>query len=189
MVYFISGDTYHDRSDLQSIALGFGDMADAAEIVCLGFILAEMEDDLTTEEKSFLSSAVFMGMLCGGLIWGSISDSIGRRKALLLALGINTIAGLLSAASPDINWLIFFRVIAGLGIGGSVPCLFTLGKEIFPRKRSGQLLSVVAGMWVLGALYVALLGWIMLGELDTGWRLFAIASALPSAFVSLGFSP
>ena len=102
-----------------AIYLGFGNMADAAEIVCLGFIMAEMDDFLSEEEKSFLSSAVFIGMLVGGCLWGSLSDSVGRRKAYIWALFLDTMAAFLSAFSPTILVLIFARVAAGIGIGGS----------------------------------------------------------------------
>lgn len=45
----------------------------------------------------FLSAAVFMGMLFGGMLTGYISDRFGRKFALLLALGLNFLAGMFVA--------------------------------------------------------------------------------------------
>lgn len=171
-----------------SLCLAMGNAADAVEIMCVGFIMAELDDSLSSLDKELLSAAVFMGMLFGGLLGGYLSDIVGRRRSLLLALSINSIAGLLSAASVNINMLITLRVIAGIGIGGSVPIVFSLGAEVFPAPRRGQLLSVIASFWMVGAIFTAFSAWIMLGKDLSGhrilpggsWRLFAVVSALPA---------
>jgi VNT family MFS transporter (synaptic vesicle glycoprotein 2) len=165
-------------------SLGIANAADAAEIVCLGFIMNEIDDELDAEQKSLLSSAVFMGMLVGGLGWGSISDAIGRRSALSMSLWLNTVAGGLSGIAPNINILIILRMFAGIGIGGSVPCLYALGGEIFPVSQRGSLLSIVSAFWMVGAIWTAIVAWVMLGIWHTGWRPYAVASILPS-FVAL----
>lgn len=127
-----------------AIALAIGNAADAVEILCVGYIMSEMDDDITTSDKELLSSAVFIGMLAGGLLCGIMSDIIGRKPCLQFSLFLNAIAGASSAVAPNINWLIVIRVVGGIGIGGSVPSVFTLGAEIFPSKIRGKMLSVIA---------------------------------------------
>ena len=172
--------SYRYRQAMYSIYLGLGNAADASEIVCLGFIMTELEDELTKSEKGLLSSAVFIGMLVGGLLWGSLADIFGRKRGYVWALQLATVADLLSVFAPNVSVLIIARVLAGLGIGGSVPNLYAFGKEIFVEKRSGELLSIVSAFWMVGALFVACAGWIMLGVMDAGWRAFAFVAALPS---------
>lgn len=58
-----------------------------------GYIMTELGDRISSEDKEFLTAAVFMGMLAGGMCVGFISDTLGRKKALLISLGINFIAG------------------------------------------------------------------------------------------------
>ena len=99
-----------------------------------------MELNLPSESKEFLTASVFAGMLVGGLICGVIADKWGRKKCLLYSTGINAIAGLLSASTPTIGWLIFFRVVAGMGIGGSIPTVFTLGSNVNDSTSSLLLL-------------------------------------------------
>ncbi len=47
------------------------------------------------------------------------------------------------------------RVIAGIGVGGSIPSVFTLYTEYLPTHRRGMLLSIVAGFWTIGTIYTA----------------------------------
>lgn len=174
---------------LLTICLALGNAADAVEIMCIGFIMADIPD-ISTSYKEWLSSAVFIGMLVGGLLCGYLSDHIGRRPCLLGSLFINACAGLASAAVPNIPLLILCRVIAGLGIGGSVPIVFALGAEIFPCAIRGKQLSVIASFWMVGALYTATAAWVMLGNDSHGqrimpnisWRIFAIVCSLPAFF-------
>ena len=114
--------------------LALGNAADAVEILCAGFLLTEMGDSITTWDKEFLSASVFMGMLVGGVVAGYLSDAFGRKKVLMWSFALNVTAGFASALSPGINTLIFFRVVGGVGIGGSVPIVFSLGAELFPLQ-------------------------------------------------------
>lgn len=169
-----------------ALSLAMGNAADAVEIMCVGFILSEMSD-ISSFQKEFLSAAVFMGMLFGGIICGYASDVVGRRPCLLYSLGLNLLAGLASAAAPNVDILILCRVIGGLGIGGSVPIVFSMGAEIFPSYVRGKYLSVIASFWMVGAVFTAFSAWIMLGDdfkgqkmiPGVGWRAFALVSALP----------
>ena len=169
------------------LSLAMGNAADAVEIICVGFIMAEM-GDISATDKEFLSAAVFMGMLFGGFLCGYASDIVGRRPCLKYSLMLNTIAGFASAAAPDINTLIATRVFGGLGIGGSVPIVFSMGAEIFPSDVRGKYLSLIASFWMVGAIYAGFTAWVMLGNdfndnkimPGVGWRWYAVVSALPA---------
>lgn len=171
-----------------SLCLAMGNAADAVEILCVGFVMSDIDNEITSSSKEYLSSSVFMGMLFGGIFCGYASDVIGRRKCLLFSLFLNSLAGFSSAFVPNIQGLIICRIIGGLGIGGSVPIVFSLGAEIFPSLVRGKYLSIIASFWMVGALYTAFFAWIMLGNDLNGnkilpgvhWRAFAFVCALPA---------
>lgn len=177
-----------------SLCLAMGNVADAVEIMCVGFIMSEISY-LSSLNKELLSAAVFIGMLFGGAAGGYISDYLGRRTCLLYSLGLNALAGFFSSFSTNIGLLIFFRLIAGLGIGGSVPIVFSLGAEIFPQASRGRYLLVIASAWMVGAVFAALSAWLMLGKDIDGhkiipglsWRYYAAVCSLP-AFVAFMLS-
>ena len=62
----------------------------------MGFILPELPD-APAAQRGFLSAAIFIGMLFGGLLCGMIADRLGRRPCLLLSLGITGAFG-----APDV---------------------------------------------------------------------------------------
>lgn len=127
-------------------------------------------------------------MFIGGIGCGLFSDIYGRRPCLLYSLAINTIAGVASAFAPNVKLLIVCRVIGGIGIGGSVPAVFSLGAEMFAPAVRGKLLSAIASFWMVGAIFVAGAAWIMLGKDSKGneilpgsnWRWFAGVCAVPA---------
>jgi VNT family MFS transporter (synaptic vesicle glycoprotein 2) len=53
------------------------------------------------------------------------------------------------------------RYLIGLGIGGSVPIVFSLGAEFFPTEVRGRHLSVIASFWMVGALFTAGAAWVV----------------------------
>jgi len=193
--------------------LGFGNVADAVEILAIGYILTVYEDaegamtpwessmclvywcciELYTELSNglvvagLLTAAVFAGMLCGGMVGGVAGDLYGRKPVLLTTLAINAIAAFLSAFAPNIYWLIFFRAIAGLGVGGVVAALFALCLEHVPVSARGRYVTILCSFWMVGAVLTAGTAWIMLGKYSNGerilhlsWRWFAAVVGLPS---------
>ncbi|KAG7389091.1 hypothetical protein PHYBOEH_007622 [Phytophthora boehmeriae] len=170
--------------------LGFGNVADAVEILAIGYILTVYEDTegaMTPSESSLLTAAVFVGMLCGGLVGGVAGDVYGRKPVLLTTLAINAVAAFLSAFSPNIYWLIFFRAMAGLGVGGVVASLFALCLEHVPVAARGRYVTILCSFWMVGAVLTAGTAWIMLGKysdgtriLELSWRWFAAVVGLPS---------
>jgi MFS transporter, VNT family, synaptic vesicle glycoprotein 2 len=170
------------------LSLGVANSSDATEILCLSYIISNTDFDITILHETawragILASMVFLGMLLGGLWVGVAGDLQGRRPMLLLGLLTNSISGILSCISVNVWMLAVLRFLSGLGIGATVPPLFTLCSELAPAHDRGFWVSVAASFWMVGSIYVAIVAWIMLsGEgLNWSWRIFALACALPSA--------
>lgn len=126
-------------------------------------------------------------MLLGGMLGGVLGDHYGRKPVLLTTLAINAAAAFLSAFSTSIYWLILFRAIAGLGVGGVVSSLFALCLEHVPVSARGRYVTILCSFWMVGSVLTAGTAWIMLGNnadgeriLDLSWRWFAAVVGLPS---------
>lgn len=126
-------------------------------------------------------------MLAGGFFGGVLGDVYGRKPVLLTTLAINAASAFLSAFSTSIYWLIFFRTLAGLGVGGVVSSLFALCLEHVPVSARGRYVTILCSFWMVGSVLTAGTAWIMLGNdanghriLDISWRWFAAVVGFPS---------
>ncbi|KAK4478982.1 hypothetical protein RD792_014489 [Penstemon davidsonii] len=163
---------------------GLGWIAEAMEMMILSFIgsAVQSEWNLSPGEKSFISTAVFAGMLVGAFSWGAISDTYGRKKGILGVASITAIAGLLSAFSPNYTSLIIIRCIAGVGLGGMH--IFTSWfLEFVPTPNRGAWMIVFSSFWTLGTIFEAGLAWIIMPVF--GWRWLVALSSIPSFIVLL----
>ena len=79
--------------------------------------MASSKDLLNSKliDKGWLSAILFIGMLIGGYIWGSVGDVLGRRKTLIIAMVVNAVFGIGSSLVQQ-KWQFFvMRFFSGLG--------------------------------------------------------------------------
>ncbi|MGY0389310.1 MFS transporter [Nocardioides sp. WG-D5] len=116
-------------------------------------------------------------------LWGALSDRFGRVRLMQGALVGAGIAGLVSAAAPNLITLVVVRVVAGAFFGAIVPTSLTyVGDTVSATHRQRALSDLMAAMAVGTALAAAAAG--ITGQL-AGWRVvFAVPAvvALVSAW-------
>ena len=99
------------------VVAGWGIASDAFEIFSISFVVPVAKADLHLDNisKGAVDSIIFVGMMIGGFLWGSLSDTIGRRASLIISLLMNGLAGLGSAFMPSYQWFLLFRLVSGIG--------------------------------------------------------------------------
>ena len=119
--------------------IGSGLFLDAVDIYVQGpllaYFLATGWSDIK-QNANFLS-ATFVGLLCGALISGRLSDRFGRRRLYQANLILFGVSSILAAFAPSPALLIACRVVIGLGLGGEVIVSYgTLTEFVPPAKRA-----------------------------------------------------
>ncbi|KAK2172293.1 hypothetical protein NP493_973g01033 [Ridgeia piscesae] len=136
-------------------------------------------------------------MMVGGYLWGTLADIFGRRAVLLWSLTMNALGGLASSFA-HVFWLfLLLRVISGIGVGGSMPVIFTYFGEFQPKVRRGQMISVLAMFWMAGNIMAAALAWLVIPHSElrlfgpdfvyNSWRIYLALCILPSLSSALLF--
>ena len=123
-------------------------------------------------------SAAFLGYLFGAIIFGTLSDRIGRKKTLILASCVFSVGTLLAYFSHSIQSLILIRIFTGFGIGGAVPCAITLTSEYSPLKGRGKYVSVMYSGFLIGIVFGGYAAGVMLQYLNWRW-LFVLGFLAP----------
>lgn len=115
-----------------------------------------------------IASAAMVGMLCGSLVFGRVSDRIGRRPAFQLTVTIFAGFSALCAVAHGPTQLIVLRFCVGVGIGGFIPVDTAMLYEFLPRLARARMLGLWAIAFPLGGLAATFL---IRGLLPTiGWR-------------------
>jgi putative MFS transporter len=97
------------------------------------------------------------GMLVGGLFWGIIGDTKGRKNILFGSILIYSLANLANAFVTDMTQYSLVRFVAGLGLAGELGAAITLVSEIMHKEKRGYGTMVIVTMGALGAVAAALI--------------------------------
>ncbi|WP_265584220.1 MFS transporter [Streptomyces acidicola] len=83
-------------------------------------------------------SAVALGMIPGSLVWGPLSDRIGRRGVCVWSLTAYGVLALASAASPTFSMLMMTRFLSGMALAGIYTVTFPYFLELLPSRTRGR---------------------------------------------------
>ncbi|MFE4501860.1 multidrug effflux MFS transporter [Rhodococcus sp. NPDC056743] len=129
-----------------------------------------MAESLDTSAASVqLTLTTFMaGLGIGQLIIGPISDGIGRRRLLLGAAAITTLASAACALAPTIEFLIGARLIQGLSGGAAIVLARACIADRARGNGAAKLFSIMMIIGGVAPVIAPLLGGVLLGPV--GWR-------------------
>jgi MFS transporter, FSR family, fosmidomycin resistance protein len=111
----------------------------------------------STETAGSVLFSILMPLAIGGLIGGTLSDHIGRRRVLVISTALATPAllGLLHVSGP-LSYA--FGPMLGIALGASLPVTLVMAQEMIPRGL-GMMSGVVLGFtFVAGAIGVSVNG-------------------------------
>mmetsp|Transcript_7160 Transcript_7160/g.10649 ORF Transcript_7160/g.10649 Transcript_7160/m.10649 type:complete len:506 (-) Transcript_7160:202-1719(-) len=169
------------------IFCGLSFMGMATEIFLMSYLSECLTQnwDLTSSEEASLSSVVFAGQIFGAVLWGTIGDICGRKKALLYSQLATVVSGFATQLSPNYVILTVMRFIVGVGTGGLMLPINYLA-ELCPAKSRGVLVSSVGFFWAAGNIYVALFAWVSLPTDEyRGWRTLSFVCMVPIAMAAI----
>ena len=138
---------------------GMGFFCDAYDLFIIGVVMNILKGEWHPSPVAvgLVTSTALLASALGAILFGRVADMLGRKRIYgweVLVLAVGAIA---SAFSPDIWWLIFFRVILGIGIGGDYPVSATLMSEYSGAKTRGMMVSLVFAMQAAGLIVGPLL--------------------------------
>jgi len=137
----------------------------------------------------YATTALILGWATGGIIFGVMSDRVGRVKTMAVTLLIYTIFTGLSGVA--VSWIDFtaYRFLVGLGVGGMFGAATTLVAETVPggfRPLALGSLQVLAAFGNMGGSLISL--YIQPGAEESlfgfaGWRVLFFVGILPAVLV------
>src|SRR6059058_1034377 len=167
------------------ITSGMGFFTDAYDLFIIGVVLAILTPiwNLNKFEISLIGSTSLIAAAIGSIFFGRLADYVGRRSIYGITLIVLAAGAIASSLSPNVFWLLIFRFILGLGIGGDYPLSATLMSEYANRRDRGKLITMVFSMQGLGLIVGPLVAIILLVSglnHDLIWRIMLALGAVPA---------
>src|SRR5947209_8664542 len=180
-----------DESPLSSfhwktvITSGMGFFTDAYDLFIIGVVISILRPlwHPSALDISLLGSTALISAALGSIVFGRLADMLGRKFVYGYELLVLAAGAIASALSPGITWLLIFRFVLGLGIGGDYPVSATLMSEYSNRHDRGKLITLVFSTQALGLIVGPLIAIILLSSgvnQDLTWRLMLAFGAVPA---------
>ncbi len=167
---------------------GMGFFTDAYDLFIIGVVMSILKTEWHPSPVAIglVTSTALLASAVGAILFGRIADMLGRKRIYGYEVLVLAAGAIASAFSPDIWWLIGFRVILGVGIGGDYPVSATLMSEFSSKKSRGMMVSLVFAMQAAGLIVGPLLAAGLLASglsHDLTWRLLLAFGAIPALSV------
>ncbi len=178
-------------------ALGVSWLLDGLEVTLVGSLSGILESksglSLTDSQVTGAATTYLAGAVCGALLFGYLTDRLGRRKLFLVTLATYSLATLAGAFSWNLLSFSIFRFFTGVGIGGEYAAINSAVDELIPGKIRGTVDLVVNGTFWVGGTVGAVAAWFLLSghgpDPAIGWRYaFGIGGALGAVVLFLRLS-
>ena len=130
-----------------------------------------------------------VGFTIAQLIWGPISDHLGRRKPLFIGMVLFIIGSAGCAMSTSITQIVFWRVFQALGACTGPMLARAMIRDLFARTRAAQMLSTLVLIMAIAPIAGPLIGGqiIRLSTWHSIFFFFFVIGAL--MFISLNWLP
>ena len=175
------------------LALGIAWVLDGLEVTLIGSIggIFERSDTLalSAAQVGWTGSIYIAGAVLGALVFGRLTDRLGRKRLFTITLAVYMLATLATAFSTGFVFLSICRFITGLGIGGEYAAINSAIDELIPARVRGRVNLLINGSFWIGAalgagLSLAMLDPRVLGP-ALGWRACFIAGGVMALAIVL----
>jgi MFS family permease len=176
------------------VSLGTSWLLDGLEVTLTGSLagILQSKNGLSLTEKQVTAAATIYlaGAVLGAILFGYLTDRLGRKRLFLVTLATYSLATLATAFSGSFLTFAIFRLFTGLGIGGEYAAINSAVDELIPSKVRGTVdLAVNSTFWIGAALGSVATLYLLQGHgfaPQNGWRFaFGIGGTLGIAVLGL----
>jgi len=157
-------------------------LLDGFDMVVLGTVIPSLREygdwNLSTGTITTITTFGLVGMTIGALTIGTLTDIVGRRRALIFAVAAFSVLTLLCALAPNPFLFGLFRFLSGIGLGGCLPTALALVNEFSKKQGGGSASTMLMTGYHVGAVATAALALVLIDPF--GWHSMFVVGALPA---------
>jgi DHA1 family bicyclomycin/chloramphenicol resistance-like MFS transporter len=147
-------------------------------------------------DRQLIVMLVFVGMGLSQVVYGPMSDSIGRKRTAMLGWAIFVIGTVLAMFATTPAMMFAGRLLQGLGAGGPRVVAMAVVRDLYEGRPMARILSLVMTIFMLVPMLAPIIGqgveviagwraifglYLAMALVSGGWYLFGVPETLPSA--------
>jgi AAHS family benzoate transporter-like MFS transporter len=144
-----------------------------------------LEDDslgVTDQQIGLVGGLVYIGAIVGAVLAPVVAERAGRKRVLLLAIGLFALGAILTGASISVAMLAVARFVTGFGVGGALTTAMTVARNSADSRRASLVVTITMAGIPLGGVVASLLAIPVLPAF--GWRpMFLIGAGMAVAIL------
>jgi MFS family permease len=168
------------------VALGITWILDGLEVTLSGSVAGALRESpvlrFSASDVGLANSAYLAGAVGGALLFGWMTDRLGRKRLFSVTLLVYLTATAATAFAWDLPSFVLFRFLTGAGIGGEYSAINSAIQELIPARRRGWTDLTINGSFWIGAAIAGGASVVLLDHRlfapDTGWRLAFFCGAV-----------
>jgi len=130
--------------------------------------LIKTELNVSSEAVQQLFSVYMIALAFGQLVYGPVSDRVGRRPVLLLGAALFSLAGFAAMFTQSINQLIVLRAIQGFGAAACIAMGRAIVNDVFERDEAARQMSTISMVLALAPALSLAFGGVL--AQSAGWK-------------------
>jgi len=124
--------------------------------------------DASTAAVQLTISSYLLGFAVGQILYGPLSDRVGRRPVILAALVLYVAATVVCAGAQTIGILIAVRFVQALGGAGCIVLARAAVRDLYSGERAGRELSLMGSITAFAPIVAPAIGGVLQDAF--GWR-------------------
>jgi len=136
-------------------------------------LIAESLAIVDYQQTQWIVSAMILGMVFGEIIFGPLSDAIGRKKSILIGISIYILGAVVALLASSIEVFLLGRMIQGLGVAGPKIASRALVRDLYKGADMARIMSFVMMVFMLVPLLAPAIGQLVIQVADWHW-IFAL---------------
>jgi len=168
------------------LALGITWILDGLEVTLAGTLAGALRQSPVLQFSSIdvglVGSAYLAGAVLGALLFGWLTDRLGRKKLFFISLSVYIVATAATAFTWNLWTFALCRFVTGAGIGGEYAAINSTIQELIPARVRGWIDLMINGSFWIGAAMGAAGAIVLLDpaviDPEYGWRLAFLIGAL-----------
>ncbi len=139
----------------------------------------------TPTENQLIITMIFLGLGIGPLIFGPLSDNLGRKPVVYFGFVLFLLASFICVSSETIQYMILGRILQGIGLSASRTISIAIIRDQYQGDPMARIMSFVTVVFLLVPIVAPAIGKMVLDQFD--WQSIFLMQLWCSGAVALWF--